>query len=194
MNDIAETIIASAKALPVKSAPVLIAIDGRCSAGKTTLAEYLHETADWSVIHTDDFFPRPEQRTKERLETPGGNIDYERFLEEVLIPLKNGDTEISFRSFDCRTMRLTEPQHVKIGRFCVIEGSYSCHPALREHYDLRVFLSVSPEEQTSRIIHRNGKEKAALFAEKWIPMEEKYFSACETESICDLKFKTDSYK
>lgn len=189
MKGAAGRIIAAAEALSVKKTPVLIAVDGRCSAGKTTLAEYLRETAHWSVIHIDEFFLRPEQRTKERLGTPGGNIDYERFLEEVLIPLKNGSTEIAFSAFDCRTMRLTVPHYVKVGRFCIIEGSYSCHPALRDYYDLRVFLTVNSEEQMLRILHRNGKEKAALFAEKWIPLEEMYFSACETESICELRFE-----
>ena len=36
----------------------------------------------------DDFFLRPEQRTKMRLAEIGGNVDYERFYREVLIPLK----------------------------------------------------------------------------------------------------------
>ena len=79
---------------------ILIAIDGRCAAGKTTLANRLHETAGWSVFHMDDFFLRPEQRTEQRLNTPGENVDHERFLEEILIPLKSGAKELSFRPFD----------------------------------------------------------------------------------------------
>ena len=64
--------------------PLLAAIDGRCAAGKTTLAEQLREMLGCNVIHADSFFLRPEQRTEERLNTPGGNIDYERLLAEVI--------------------------------------------------------------------------------------------------------------
>ena len=35
---------------------ILIAIDGRCASGKTTLAAQLHEQTDCDVIHMDDFF------------------------------------------------------------------------------------------------------------------------------------------
>lgn len=136
----------------------------------------------------DDFFLRPGQRTAERLNTPGGNVDHERFLEEVLIPLKGGAGEISFRPFDCTTQSFAEPICVKAEEICVVEGCYSCHPALWEHYGLRVFLTVDREEQMRRILLRNGAEKAKQFAEKWIPLEELYFSAYNIQSRCDMCF------
>ena len=48
----------------------------------------------------DHFFLRPEQRTPERLRTPGENVDHERFLEEVLCPLRAGRV-FWYRPFDC---------------------------------------------------------------------------------------------
>ena len=66
---------------------VLVAIDGCCGAGKTTLAAILAEKYDCNVFHMDEFFLRPEQRTARRLAQPGGNVDYERFREEVLSSL-----------------------------------------------------------------------------------------------------------
>ena len=65
-------------------APVLVALDGRCGAGKTTLARRLQTELGCRVFHMDDFFLRPEQRTAERLARPGENVDHERFLAEVL--------------------------------------------------------------------------------------------------------------
>ena len=41
---------------------VIIAIDGRCGAGKSTLAARLAELCGGNVFHMDDFFLRPEQR------------------------------------------------------------------------------------------------------------------------------------
>ena len=69
---------------------IVIAIDGNCTAGKTTLASVLAKEYDCNVFHMDDFFLRPEQRTAQRYAQPGGNVDYERFREEVMIPLKAG--------------------------------------------------------------------------------------------------------
>lgn len=186
---IANSVITAAEQIAAKR--IIIAIDGRCAAGKTTLAERIREQTNWSVLYMDDFFLRPEQRTPERLAEPGGNVDWERFREEILVPLESGCSAIKSRSFDCRTQRLSEPISVDVGNVCVIEGSYSCHPQLREFYGLRVFLTVNPKEQMRRIILRNGAEKAEQFAEKWIPLEEKYFAKCDVERFCELKFNTD---
>ena len=75
---------------------VLVAIDGSCTAGKSTLAAALARELDCTLFRMDDFFLRPEQRTPQRLAEPGGNVDYERFREEVLLPLKAG-TPVAYR-------------------------------------------------------------------------------------------------
>ena len=41
----------------------VLAIDGPCGSGKTTLAALLARLYDCPVFHADDFFLRPEQRT-----------------------------------------------------------------------------------------------------------------------------------
>ena len=130
--------------------PVLIAIDGRSAAGKSTLAAQLEKALGWQVIHMDDFFLRPDQRTPQRLGEPGGNVDYERFLEEVLLPLSRGEA-VLYRPYDCHTQSFRTPSILAPSRVVVVEGAYSCHPKLREYYDLRVFLSEDREEQARRI-------------------------------------------
>lgn len=169
--------------------PLLAAIDGRCGAGKTTLAALLQERTGWSVLHMDHFFLRPEQRTEERLRTPGGNIDSERFLEEVLLPLKRGEADVSYRPYDCQRQELAAPVLLKPGKVCLIEGSYSCHPALWDMYDLHVFLSVDAREQMRRIIGRNGADGARAFRERWIPLEEKYFAEYRVEERCEVRLE-----
>ena len=65
-----------------KDKDVLIAIDGKCASGKTTLAERLALKYKANLFHMDDFFLRPFQRSEERLKVPGENIDHERFLKK----------------------------------------------------------------------------------------------------------------
>lgn len=165
---------------------IIIAIDGRCGAGKTTLAQKLSTEFECNVIHMDDFFLQPYQRTEERLNEPGGNIDYERFLSEVLTPLKDG-TPFCYRPYVCSKGGFGEPIMVSPKRLTVIEGSYSCHPKFCETYDLCVFMDITPEEQIERIIKRNGKEAAKNFKEKWIPMEERYFKEFNIKELCEVK-------
>ncbi len=169
----------------------LVALDGRCASGKTTLARRLQERRGWAVVHMDHFFPRPEQRTPARYATPGENVDHERFLEEVLLPLRRGERP-AYRPFDCHARRLGDPIQVPAAPVVLIEGSYACHPALRASYDLRAFLTVSPEEQARRILARNGPETAQVFQTRWIPLEETYFSACGVAEACQYALETEA--
>ena len=59
-------------------------IYGPPGTGKTTLASELQKKLNCNVIHMDDFFLPFEKRTPERLSEIGGNIDYERFSEEIV--------------------------------------------------------------------------------------------------------------
>lgn len=168
--------------------PVLAALDGRCAAGKTTLARALGERYGWRVIHMDHFFLRPEQRTPQRLSTPGENVDHERFLDEVLRPLKAGQS-VSYRPFDCHAMALGEPIRVESAPVILVEGAYACHPALWDYYDLRAFLTAERELQRERIRKRNGPERMKDFQERWIPLEEAYLAAWDVERRCDIRME-----
>ncbi len=165
--------------------PFLVALDGRCAAGKTTLATQLGRAFSCPVVHMDDFFLRPEQRTPDRLAMPGENIDHERFLVEVLMPLYEGRSA-TYAPFSCSAQSLGEPTTLPTSPIYLVEGSYSLHPKLRPFYDLCLFLSVDPDEQMRRILRRNGVEKATQFRERWIPLEEAYFDACRVQeaAIC----------
>lgn len=164
---------------------MILAIEGGSASGKTTLAALLAQIYDGAVFHADDFFLRPEQRTQTRLAEPGGNLDRERLLEEVLLPLTRG-RPVTFRRYDCHTQTLLEPAAVPPKALNIVEGAYSMHPLLAEHYDLSVFLRISPELQRLRILRRNGPEGAERFFSTWIPLEQLYFDALRPQDRCGL--------
>lgn len=191
MDHIVSAILSHTAKLHSSQRPVLLAIDGRCAAGKTTLAAHLQAKTGCAVLHMDHFFLRPEQRTEERLRQPGGNVDYDRFRMEALLPLK-AEHPFSYRPFDCHRLEMGQPIQIAPSPFAVVEGSYSCHPELWDFYDLRVFLTVHPQEQLRRIEKRNGRTGVGLFQDKWIPMEETYFTAYSIQERCEFRFQTDS--
>ncbi|HIV85902.1 MAG TPA: uridine kinase [Candidatus Monoglobus merdigallinarum] len=175
-------------ALLTEKQRIFIAIDGRCASGKTTLAASMQRKLDAAVIHMDDFFLRPEQRTKERLAEPGGNFDRERLSKELLNPLLSGGKPV-YRPYSCRTQAFEAERPLPEKRIYIIEGSYSCYPDFADMYDLRIFVTTEYQTQLKRIAQRN---KGVLndFAEKWIPYEEQYFKAFGIMESCDLIYRT----
>ena len=163
---------------------LVVAIEGRCTSGKTTLAGQLAESYDCNLIHMDDFFLRPEQRTAERFAEIGGNVDYERFREEVLLPLSAGEA-FSYRPFDCSSFTLADPVPVIPKQLNIIEGTYSLHPYFGKVHDLKILLTITTELQLERILRRPAFLHKRFF-EEWIPMEQRYFEAFSIPQVCDL--------
>lgn len=142
--------------------PLLVAVDGRCGSGKTTLGEYLKQKFECNLFRMDDFFLREEQRTPERLAEIGGNVDYERFRKTVLVPVVQ-KRPVLYQPFSCQQWKLLEAYWVPYKKLNIIEGSYSMHPYFENPYQLRIFMNISPEDQIANIIRRNGQEKAKEF-------------------------------
>ena len=164
---------------------VILAIDGRSAGGKTTLGAMLKNKYGCTVLHTDDFFLQPHQRTAERLSETGGNLDRERFLKEVLLPLSRNET-FSYRRFDCATFTFEDPVIITPEKLTVIEGAYSMHPDLAPFYTASAFIDVSPDIQKERITKRNPPDSAKLFFTKWIPMENRYIEEMQIKQKCDI--------
>ena len=82
--------------LPRLDGMKVIVIEGRSGSGKTTLSSMLAKELNASVVHMDDFFLPLSLRSEERLSEPGGNVHYERFMEEVLPFIRSG------KPFSCR--------------------------------------------------------------------------------------------
>ena len=154
---------------------ILIGIDGRAGSGKTTLARKLAEVFDCNVFQMDDFFLQGYQRTEERAKEVGGNVDYERFQKEVLLPLRKKET-VWYQPFRCQTMELQEKVEMPFRRLNIIEGSYAQHPYFADPYDLKIFVDIDPDLQLERIEKRNGAQKLEQFKTLWIPKEEAYFA------------------
>ena len=184
MEEIINRIRQQAAAVLERRGRVVLAIDGSCASGKTTLAAALAADWDCNVFHMDDFFLRPEQRTAERLAQVGGNVDYERFREEVLAPLGAGQG-FSYRPYHCKTGTLGEAVVVEPKAINIVEGTYSQHPYFGDAYDLRLVLTVSETVRTQRILNRPAHLHRRFF-EEWIPKEQAYFTAFAIAEHCDL--------
>lgn len=161
-------------ALLTQKERIMIAIDGRCASGKTTLAKMLSEELACPFVSCDDFFLPPEKRTKERLSEIGGNMDRERLFCEVLSPFLKGET-VSYRPFLCQNASYGDAISLPKSKVLIVEGAYACHPDLWVCYEFHIFLTIPKEEQKKRILVRNPQNANDFFT-KWIPLEESYLA------------------
>lgn len=169
---------------------VTVAIDGGSASGKTTLAGFLAEVYDCNVFHMDDFFLPQGRKTQARLAQPGGNVDYERFVDEVASRLESGSV-FSYRPYDCKTGRYKDDVTVSPKALNIIEGVYSLHPALADIYDMKLFLKTDEDTQFARIRQRSGEAMLKRFVNEWVPLENIYFETLGIQHSCDLVFDTN---
>lgn len=166
-----------------------VAIDGRCAAGKSTAAAMLGKTLGAPIVHTDDFFLPANMRTSERLREPGGNLDRERFMREVL-PHVNSGKYFEYRRYDCKSGTFEKPLGIAATDIIIVEGAYSMHPSFGDYADLCVFFDIEHEAQCERILKRNGAAALEIFKNKWIPLEESYFMSTHTNERADMIYKS----
>lgn len=160
----------------------VIAIDGRCGSGKTTISKALQKEFNCNLIHLDDFFLRPSQKTPKRLNEVGGNIDYERFINEVLSNLEK--KEFSYKPYNCTKLDFDNEIKVINNKLLIIEGTYSMHPKFINYYDFKIFVTLDQKLQIERLKNRNPL-LLDRFINEWIPKEEAYFDKFETLKSAD---------
>ena len=172
-----------------RQSAVLVALDGRCGSGKTTLAAQLTERFPQSItVHTDDFYLPPSRRVTGWEKIPCANMDIQRLRDEVVAPARAGQV-FSYQAYSCREGAYLPPRPLGSAPLVIVEGSYSCHPTLADCYDLKVFVTCSKEEQARRLLAREG-ERYSGFTARWIPLEEGYFAKFQIEQTVDFILDT----
>lgn len=170
---------------------VIVSIDGRCGSGKTGLAEVIRPVFPCNVFRMDDYYLPMDKRKSNWEQLSGGNMDFGRFRQEVLLPSARGET-IMYRPFDCQSGTYKRVEEVQPRMLTVVEGSYSAHPMLAEEYDLKIFMTCSKEVQGRRLKEREGAHFSA-FEQRWIPMEENYIRKCNVLQSSDIVIDTSGF-
>ncbi len=169
---------------------IVIAIEGKCGSGKTSICKYLKKKLDARIIHGDDFTVPNSLRTEERDKEIGGNIHYERLKDQVI---NNLDKEITHEFVYPWTKEYEGSKTHPIKNVTIIEGTYILHPYLGKYYDLAFFLTLSESIQLDRIRSRVPKNIYDEFIIKWIPYEKMYFEKFKIEEKCNYIINTDEF-
>ena len=114
-----------------RQSAVLVALDGRCGSGKTTLATQLAERFPQSItVHTDDFYLPPSRRVTGWESIPCANMDIQRLRDEVVAPARAGQAFSDRGLLLPREVPICRPRPLGPAPLVIAEGSYSHHPSL----------------------------------------------------------------
>ena len=176
-QELAEKIEEMLPAFEAQGERMVIAMDGMCGSGKTTLAARLAQRFGGQVVHMDDFYLPVELRTEERRS--------ERFLVEAM-PYLKGQEAFRYGKFSDEILDIAEEITIEPGRLLIVEGAYSMRPELRNAYDLTVCVLSPAELQKQRLIRREGEEGYLEYRDLWIPLETAYLDHYDIEHVCDV--------
>lgn len=153
----------------------IIAIDGMCAGGKTTLATHLSQHYQATVIHADDFFDNADAKI---------GINSERLKTEILERAVMGKS-LTYHKYDC-TKKIMVPERIEtVKEWLIIEGAFSGNARLFSAYDAVLFVDIDQEEQLRRLSQRS-KSLLSRFQNEWIPRENRYFQEEQLYLKADL--------
>ena len=162
---------------------VTIAIDGRGASGKSALAEFLsQELQEFTIINGDDYF-EPHSN-----EITWGEFNEERFLDEVLLPVKMGLREFTIRPFDFPQGELGHPKQITMDRGIIIERCYSFE--LPVDWDIKIWVETPERICLERGLQREGakllgERATAAWLQVWQPRETRYIAEFLPRQIAD---------
>jgi uridine kinase len=187
--DIPAALVSRISQLTAAQPLVLVAVDGQGGAGKSRwaalLAKALQPQAHAAIIAMDDFFLPAAERPSARPGPIGGDFDWTRLRDEVLLPLRSGRAA-RFRRYDWQLDALAEVHQVPPRGVVIVEGIYVTRRELAALYDLRVWVACPREVRLSRGLERDGEEARELWERDWMQAEDRYVSEHRPEELADV--------
>jgi len=138
---------------------LIIAIDGRGGAGKSTLARSIAAAIPGAQHFEFDWFHRPQ------IEITGDQrYDLARLTHEVIDPFRKGQRDFVLKRYNWGYLSgspdgfADEPIRARDVEVVVLEGCGVLNPTLSEHYDLRIWVDTPPSEALQRGMQRDIEE------------------------------------
>lgn len=160
-------------------APVIIAIDGRSGAGKTTLAielaARLREHHKVSLFHLEDIYPGWN----------GLAAGIERYVSTVLAPLSRSEPA-QWVSWDWSNHYDGDARTTLPAEIVLVEGVGAAAAAARPFLDAVVWADSPDQDRRSRALARDG-ESYEPYWEQWAAQEQDWLAGDDVPAHADVR-------
>src|SRR6478735_1388981 len=160
-------------------APVIIAIDGRSGAGKTTLAvelaALLRAHHKVSLFHLEDIYPGWD----------GLAAGVERFVSTVLTPLSRGEAA-TWTSWDWENHYDGEARVTLPAEIVIVEGVGAAAEAARPMLGAVIWAESPDDVRRTRALNRDGATYEP-FWDQWAAQEEEWLGRDDVPGNADLR-------
>ena len=177
-------------ALPAAAdTPLLVALDGRSGAGKSTVARAVGALVGALVIDGDDFYRGGTDAYWDALD-PAQKvdlaIDWAR-QRSLLVQLGRGEA-VTWRLYDwdADDGRLGAPITAGPAAVVLLDGAYSARPELAPLLGLRLLLDAGRDTRRERLVRREGERYRAEWEARWGEAEDLYFDVMMPPEAFDL--------
>lgn len=172
------------KQMHLNKKPVIIAIDGFGGAGKSSLAKGLEkELQSATIVEVDDFYIFGKKSDADK-----SNFDRSRLVEQVLEPLKQGESASYQKSID-KNNPLSGYFDVPQVTYLILEGVSSLHPDIAKYVDYKIWIDTSADEAKKRMMNRDkslGQDHGEQLWSHWTDSYQAYKDLHHPESLADL--------
>ncbi|SDT62822.1 para-aminobenzoate synthetase [Pseudarthrobacter equi] len=162
-------------------APVIIAIDGRSGAGKTTLAvelaARLRARHKVSLFHLEDIYPGWN----------GLAAGIERYVSTVLEPLSRG-MAATWTSWDWERHYDGDPRVTLPAEIVIVEGVGAAAAAARPFLGAVIWADSPEEVRRTRALQRDG-ETYEPYWDQWAAQESEWLAGDDVAAAADLQVR-----
>ncbi|OUM41865.1 aminodeoxychorismate synthase component I [Arthrobacter sedimenti] len=158
--------------------PLLIAIDGRSGAGKTTLAvelaALLREHHTVSLFHLEDIYPGWD----------GLGEGIARYVDRVVRPLKSGRSA-RWNAWDWEKGQDGPERTTPAAEIVLLEGVGAAAAAAHAHLDVVLWVEADEEVRRRTALERDG-DTYAPFWQRWADQESTWLAADDPRVVADV--------
>lgn len=160
-------------------APVIIAIDGRSGAGKTTLAielaARLREHHKVSLFHLEDVYPGWN----------GLAAGIERYVTTVLAPLSRGEAA-DWVSWDWEKHYDGQARTTLPAEIVIVEGVGAAAASARPMLDAVIWSESSDDDRRTRALARDGSTYEP-FWDQWAAQEDEWLASDPVPDLAEIR-------
>ena len=197
-----DTVVTAIRARAVRPQRLVVAIDGRSGAGKSTVAKAVARAIGAVIVPCDDFFSAsvsnaewdrrtPEQRAAEAM-------DWRRLKREAIEPLRAG-RPARWYAFDFPAGPRADgtyplrgiPTELASKPVVLLDGAYSARPELADVVDLSVLVEAAPLTREARLAAREAADFLRQWHARWDLAEDYYFGHVRPPSAFDMVLQTN---